>query len=392
MKGNSTVNYPNQPAGYPPYPPQNQQPQGAPGFGYAPQQQPPPGYYNPQQYPPPWQPAGAPAQQPPVLARGTLEDWVDQPTGGGGAATSKFFTPARMNGHWLRVRVTRDLNNSDVRQQTDKFGTPLTFKSNGKPKFQLLLPCQVLDSSDPGAVQQVFTDGNVTVYLKGVPSDSFKAAMSAAGITDPTRALNNGFLGGAEFYMVGAGTKQFGSGNAANMFDFTYTPNGREMNAAQGDPTQGAQTVAATPAPASAPPQQYAPAPSAAPPAPVPPGYQAATPAYAPPSAPPSADPNLAYYQATGQLPPTPPPFAPTGAPPAPPTGAAIPSAVPPAPPQGYAPVPPPPPSGVPQGFQPPPVPPAPGAPPAPPAGYAPQGVQMDPEKAALLQRLQGQG
>lgn len=370
MKGNSTVNYPNQPAGYPPYPPQ--QPPQQPQY----QQQPPPGYYSPQQYPPPWQPAGAPAQQAPVLARGTLEDWVDQPTGGGGAATSKFFTPARMQGHWLRVRVTRDLNNSDVRQQTDKFGTPLTFKSNGKPKFQLLLPCQVLDSSDPAATQQVFTDGNVTVYLKGVPSDSFKAAMLAAGVSDPTRALNDGLLGGAEFYMIGAGTKQFGSGNPANMFDFQYTPNGREM---QGTLTQAAQPqVTAAPFPPTA---------QAAPLAPTPPPVTAPTPpAPTMPSAPAVAptDPNLAYYQATGQLPPTPPPAAAV-----PLTGAAGPTA----PPQGYAPVPPPPPSGAPASYPAPPAPPAPAAaPPAPPAGYAPQGMQMDPEKAALLQRLQGQG
>src|ERR1700753_3676082 len=118
---------PTQPAAYPPYPPQAYPP--APQY----QQQPPPGYYPPQGPPQGYQ---QPAPPQPVLARGTLEDYLEQPTGGGGAATSKFFTGQRMNGHWIQVRIARDINNSDVRQQTDKFGTPLTFKSNGKPKFQ----------------------------------------------------------------------------------------------------------------------------------------------------------------------------------------------------------------------------------------------------------------
>jgi hypothetical protein len=341
------VNYPNQPGtpGYPPYPPQN--PQGAPGYGYAPQQQqyqqqPPPGYY---QQGPPQQQWQQPAPQAPVLARGTLEDYLDQPTGGGGAATSKFFTPQRPIGSWLQLVVARDLNNNDVRQQTDKFGTPLTFKSNGKPKFVLIIPCNVLSSSD-GSHVNIYPEGQVTVWLKGVPSDSFKSAMRTAGVGDPDRALALGQLAGASFYMIGAGTKQFGAGNPANMFDFQYTPNGREL-AEPVPPTQPAQVAPPTGAVT-----QTAPA----------------------------ADPNsyaAAYQQATGQLPPTQP-----AAPPA----AASPPPVP-TPPQQYAqqlpPVPPPglpaqpPPPGAPQGF------------PPPPAGYGQP--QLDPEKAALLQRLQGQ-
>ena len=354
------MTYPNQPGtpGYPPYPPQ--QPP------YPPQQyqqQPPPGYYQPQpQYYPP-QVTGAPAPQAPVLARGTLEDYLDQPTGGGGAATSKFFTPQRPVGSWLQLVVARDLNNNDVRQQTDKFGTPLTFKSNGKPKFVLIIPCNVLSSSD-GSHVNIYPEGQVTVWLKGVPSDSFKSAMRISGVSDPDRALALGQLAGASFYMIGAGTKQFGAGNPANMFDFQYTPNGREL-------LETTQTVIL-------PQQPQAPVPPTPAPAPVATQMTASVPG------PPAADPNLAYYQATGQLPPT--VQVPAGAPPAPPATAQYATPPPPpgvpSPPPGMPPVPPP---GLPQ--QPP-----------PPPGYTPGQVlqqpgqpQLDPEKAALLQRLQGQ-
>jgi hypothetical protein len=246
-----------------------------------------------------------------------------------------------------------------VRQQTDKFNTPLTFKSTGKPKFQTLVPCQLVNSSDPAATQQSFSDGNVTVYLKGVPFDAFKAAMAAAGIADPAKAFASGQLGGAEFYMISAGQKQYGNGNPTNLFDFRYTPNGRENNAVpvepvhaptatSADPTQGgAPAVAPPPAPAAVftPP----PAPAASPP-PAP---------SAPPTTPPAYDPQYQAWVAAQQQP------------------------APPAPPQGYA---------QPQPGAGPVPPPVPGYGQQPPAPPAPQGATtMTPEMSALLQRLQGQ-
>lgn len=352
------MTYPNQPAGYPQNPAQ--------------------------QYPPPWVPAGQPYQaqgQQPQLARGSLEDFIDQPTGGGGAATSKFFTPQRPVGSWLQLRVTRDLNASDVRQQTDKFGTPLTFKSSGKPKWVLVIPCQVLSSSD-GSHQTIYPEGQVTVWLKGVPSDSFKQAMSAAGVSDPARALALGQLANAEFYMIGAGTKQFGNGNPANMFDFQYTSNGRELLDATID-----KAISAALAPA--------PIPTAT-------GYQQAPPAlpdmtqqyqqqaaqlaqatgqqYAPPTAPVAAAPPApvpSFTPAPGTVPGNPAqqagPFSqPAFQPPVPGAG------MPPVPPAGLPPVPQP-------GVTPPPA-------PAQPFNGQPQAPQLDAEKAALLARLQGQG
>lgn len=310
---------------------------------------------------PPPPPAAGYQQQPalaPVLARGTLEDWADQPTGGGGAATSKFFTPQRPQGSWLRLRVTRDLNHADVKQQTDKFGKPLTFTGSGKPKFVLIIPCQVLSSSDPASASQHYSDGAVTVWLKGVPSDAFKSAMAAAGVNDPSLALLKGQLAGAEFYMVSAGTKQFGNGNPANMFDFTYTSNGRELAESAHD-----QAIAAVAVPPTAPPAPALtpavpavvtpppPAPGAVPPpppaaaTPPPPPVAAPTPPAPPAPAPAAADPYPGHYQASdGQ-------WYPVAAQAAP---------------------------------APPPV----SAPPAPPGVPAPQ---VDARKAALLQQLQGQ-
>jgi hypothetical protein len=364
------VTYPQQP----PYPPQPGYPPQTQPYAPAPQQ---PAYYQPQPgYPPQYPPQQYAQQGPPppqqVLARGTLEDFLDQPSGGGGAATSKFFTPQRPQGSWLHLRVARDINSTDVRQQTDKFNTPLTFKSTGKPKFQTLVPCQLLDSTDPATCQQVFPDGNVTVYLKGIPFDAFKAAMVAAGVKDPVKAFASGQLGGAEFYMISAGQKQYGNGNPTNLFDFQYTPNGRENNAVAVDPTAAvpeaaapAQVPAQAPQYASAPPPSPMTAPATTPP-PAPPA-PAASP-YPAPSAPPTMqpayDPNAAYYQATGQYPPQAPP-------------------APPAPPQGYAPQQP----GA--GPVPPPVPGYGQQPPAPPVQQGQPA--MTPEKQQLLQRLQGQ-
>jgi hypothetical protein len=299
-----------------------------------------------------------------VLARGTLEDFVDQPSAGGGAATSKFFTPQRPIGSWLQLRIARDVTHADVKQQTDKFGKPLTFTSSGKPKFVLIIPCKVISSSDPAATAQHYDDGNVTVWLKGVPYDAFKAAMAAAGVSDPTKAINLGQLGGAEFYMIGAGTKQFGQGNPANMFDFTYTPNGRELTEGAGravSPTPGV-TLPVAAVPPTAPP---APAPISAVPAAVPPPpAPGATPppppvAAAPPPPPPAATP--------------PPP--PVASVPPPPTTPTAPAAAPTDPYPGYY-------QASDGQWYPNPVE-APG-PPAPPA------PAVDARKAALLQQLQG--
>lgn len=407
------------------YPQQPYPPQGQPGYpqgGYPPpapgyQQAPPPGYYPPPPgYPP--QPnyyAQPPAAQAPVLARGTLEDFMDQQASGG-AATTKFFQ-GRPQGSWLQLRITRDLTNADVRQQTDAQGTPQIFKSTNKPKLVLILPCEVLQSSD-GYHGQYFPDGAASVWLKGLTSDAFKAAMAAAGILSPDKAIMNGKLGGAVFTMCSAGEKPSTRPgfSPAKLYAFTYTPSGREL----------IEEPAAQAAPPTAPPAQGAAAPTAASPYAPAASYQAS----APPTAPAQPPQTLPALPPAQQYPQQYPPQYPNAAPPAaapgvPPMAAAPPPpAVPPGP-QGYAQqlavtpstpapgAPPPAPPAAPPMAPPAPPPPAQGqyppqmAPQAPPAGYpspppppaAPLQPPYDPnggqpvnaEKAALLQRLQGQ-
>ena len=368
------MNYPQPPySPQPPYPPQGQQgyaPQ--PGYG-APNQPPQQPYY--QQQPPPGyapnyapQPPAAPA---PVAARGTLEDFMDQPTGGGGTAVTKFFgRPNQPQGSWLQLQVQRDHTHNDVKQQTDSNNNLQFFKTNGQPDFNrpklvLIVQTNVLQSSD-GSHPSVFTEGTASVWIKGITRDALVDAMRQANVQQPEKVLARGKIGGAVITMISAGEKPANRPgySATKLYNFQYTPGGNEPLALVEDPT------VTTSAPVQAPVNQVA-GPSAPPPQQYAEVNQAQQYQQAPPQ----------------QLRPTPPvPSAQTVAPPAPPNGAGTPVAAPPAPPQGYAPVPPPP---GPAGYAPPPTAPVPN-------GYAPappqltQAPPMDPEKAATLARLNG--
>lgn len=122
--------------------------------------------YPPQQYgqiPPPAQP-----QAP--LAQGTLDDFFDQPTVGGGPGL-KF---AQLGTEYY-VEVTRPITKADVQQQTDTRNIPQYFK-DGRPKFQMLVPVHVLNSNIPDAI------GTTSVfYLKGATREKLAAAMARAG-------------------------------------------------------------------------------------------------------------------------------------------------------------------------------------------------------------------
>lgn len=370
------MTYPNQP----PYPPQ-------PGFapqGYAPPVPgygpPPPGYapqgYAPQGYAPQgYQPQQPPSGPAPVLARGTLEDWMDQ-AGGGSPSVTKFFTNERPQGSWLHLQISRDLINSDVQQQTDNNDKPAVDKQ-GRPKFVLIIPCQVLASSD-SSHPAVFTEGTASVWIKGVTKDALLSAMSTAGVQTPDKALTGGKLGGAQFVMQSNGTRapRNAQYSPTKLYNFTYTSNGRENSAAAPDPTAQLQQVAQAASGF---------APMASPPAPP-------TGAVTPPAAPsfqPPFDPAQQYQQA-----PAPQMAPPPGYPNQPQMNAPAAVATPPAPPVAAAP------PGyeqwaaqqaaqqAPQGYAPPAG--TPGYPPQPPQmGYAPP---QDQEKAALLAKLQGQG
>lgn len=162
----------------------------APQAQLQPQAQPQPnqGYSNP-----------AAVQPAPQLARGTLEDFYNQPTGGSAPSiTSKFFNKRAM-GSWLQLEVTRDVTNADVRQQTTPQGQPQTFR-DGRPKFVLVVPVKVTGSSDGTHVAE-FPDGEGSVWVKGTLADELRRAMTAAG--DPSGYPK----GGAQIVMQSAGEK-----------------------------------------------------------------------------------------------------------------------------------------------------------------------------------------
>lgn len=229
------------------------QPQYNPQFGapvqpqYAPQQlmQPLPVQpgYPPQQYgqiPPPAQP-----QVP--LAQGTLDDFFDQPTVGGGQAL-KF---AQLGTEYY-VEVTRPITKADVQQQTDRKNIPQTFK-DGRPKFQMLVPVHVLNSNIPDAI------GTTSVfYLKGATREKLAAAMAQAGApAGPPEAGCRMRLRYAADIPTGAGF------NPRKDIDITYerpaSANSPEAAANQllaGQPITPAQEFTPPAAPQSAPVQQ----------------------------------------------------------------------------------------------------------------------------------------
>jgi hypothetical protein len=151
-----------------------------------------------------------------------LQDFLDQATPDAPSVT-KFFTDARVNGHWLQVRISRDLLDTDVRQQLDGNDRPATDRA-GNPKFVLVIPVSVLGGSEE------FTE-DASLPIRGLIKEGFITAMAAAGIEKPSLALMTGRLGGAQLRMTSAGTRApMRSGySATKLYDFEYTSTGREL-------------------------------------------------------------------------------------------------------------------------------------------------------------------
>lgn len=235
--------------------------------GYAQQPQ-----YAPQQYAQPQQAAPAPQ-----LARGTIEDFFNQPSGGmGGVSVTKYFA-GRVQGSWIHLRVLKDITNADVRQQTDINQVPQTFK-DGTPKFVLIIPVQVIGSGD-SQHPSVFTEGVGSLWVKGLLKDELTRAMTAGG--DPTGIPK----AGSEIVMISAGEKPSNRAgfSATKLYQLQY-------QAPVADPT--AQSASAIPAAAVVPAPVTPPAPAVPPvPATVPfpsevpqPGFAAPAPVAAPPA------------------------------------------------------------------------------------------------------------
>ena len=273
--------------GYPPqqasqYPPAQGYPAPAPAYsqpapqGYAPQPQygyppaPAPGYG----YPPQAAPQQPPAQP---LAQGSLDDFYNQPSSGGGVNLK--FTDANnlpMIGKRYVFRVARPIGKGDVQQQTDKQNNPLTWR-DGSPKFVMIVPGQLVEP-DPA-----YADGVVKWYCKGMARDELSRAMAEAGAPEGAPEHN------AVIAVTLQGVKPSGPGmNASHQFAIQYwrpqgaAPVGQGV-VPQPEPQQvAAPTANYQPAPTTyAPPAGQAPAPQYAEHAAAPQGY-APQPAYAP--------------------------------------------------------------------------------------------------------------
>ena len=168
---------PQQPQGYPPqtqpaYPPQPQQfpPQAQPA--YPPQAQP---AYPPQQqgYAPGYPPQGyGPPQQPQVpLAKGSIDDFYEQP-----AASGKSLSfNGKPYGTAYTGYVARTITSADIQQQTAMNTRLPLFHPDGKPKFVMIVPLSVTPS-------QEFPDGRASWYVKGTERAELERAMEAAGV------------------------------------------------------------------------------------------------------------------------------------------------------------------------------------------------------------------
>lgn len=240
--------YPQQQPQYPaqPAPQQFQQPV-QPQYPQAPQQ---PGYpVPPQQYGFPQQ---APPQQP--LATGSIDDFYNQPTTGGGPSISWKDKPV---GTWYAGIVARDVTNGDIQQQTNFQTKQPEFYRDGRPKFTMKVPLTI----DP-AQHPEFPEGEASFYVRGQARDELSRAMSEAGASGAPKA-------GDYIVVVLVQRKPSGQGmNPSNVVQITYTPAAGASSPAPATPQPevqqpAPQPVAQAPAPQGPPPPPPAQAPVA---------------------------------------------------------------------------------------------------------------------------------
>lgn len=236
--------YPAPQQAYPPV----QQPQ----FPQAPpaQQYPPQGYAPPmqQQYQAPYQQA---PQQPPAqpLAQGTIDDFYNQPSVGGGPSLSwtdkQSNQPKPIGTSYVGI-VARDVTNADVQQQTDfRTQAPLFYK-DGRAKFAMKVPLKVQPS-------QEFPEGECSWFVKGQARDELVRAMAEAGCDGSPKS-------GATIAVTLVQRRPSGAGmNPANIVQIQYTPPGGAAPAQAPAPQQQAQAQPEVQQYAPQPVQQYAP-------------------------------------------------------------------------------------------------------------------------------------
>ena len=178
MQPQYPAQYPAQPAYAPTYPQQYTQP--APAYPQQPAYPQAPAAY-PQQYAQPQQYA-APAPQyappsappPPPLPTGSLDDFYQQPSTGGGPSWKFRDANAQpMIGKEYLGIVARPVTDADIRAQTDNSGRPMTYR-DGRQKFVMVVPMQMQPSAE-------FPDGQAGWWVKGQARDELARAMAEAG-------------------------------------------------------------------------------------------------------------------------------------------------------------------------------------------------------------------
>lgn len=192
--------------GMPQYPQQPQYQPQPPQQWAAPQPQP---QYPPQQYAQPMQ-----YQQPQVpLAQGTLSDFFNQPSTGGGPAFSWKGKPV---GTTYAGIVTRAITQADIQQQTIPGTTQPAFFRDGRPKFIMKVPMTVQPTAE-------FPDGIAQWYVAGSARDELTRAMTEAGC-DPGSTPEPGAAISIRF----ASERPSGAGrNPTKIYQVQYSrPNG----------------------------------------------------------------------------------------------------------------------------------------------------------------------
>jgi hypothetical protein len=225
---------------YPQYP-QQYPPQQQPAYPQypQPQQQPAQQFQYPQGYPqqgwPQMPPMAPPVPQVP-LAEGTLDDFFNQPSAGGGPAVSWKGKP---DGWAIGGIVARAIGKGDVQQQTDPQTKQPKFFRDGRPQFVMKIPLRVQPT-------QEFPEGEAQLYVRGQLRDELVRAMTEAGA--PANAAPEE---GAGIYVALVGRKPSrGFGNPSNVFQVQYTRPGNAQN--------GAAATSPASVPQQAPqPQQY---------------------------------------------------------------------------------------------------------------------------------------
>lgn len=195
-----------------PYYPQQGYPQ-QPQFPQAPpaQQYPQQGYPAPMQQPYQQAPQQPPAQP---LAQGTIDDFYNQPSVGGGPSLSwtdkQSNQPKPVGTSYVGV-VARDVTNADVQQQTDfRTQAPLFYK-DGRAKFAMKVPLKVQASPE-------FPEGECSWFVKGQARDELVRAMAEAGCDGSPKA-------GATIAVTLVQRRPSGAGmSPANIVQVQYTP------------------------------------------------------------------------------------------------------------------------------------------------------------------------